>query len=257
MADRLRLTGTGDALGVPRTYCDCAVCAEARTSGANRRGRCSALLLAAGGRAWIDCGPDWRAQMEACGLREIETVVLTHAHHDHMGGLPDLADVCRWTGRPARVLAPAATLAEVRRRFDWVERHLELAVLDGTVHLAGYRLQAWEVCHGRNGRSHALRWERPGYAWAYCPDSIRLSAAERAPLRGLDLLVLGTAYPLEEAPAERRSIYDMAEALELLADVQPRRAVFTHLSHGVDVRQHYGLPAHVTVARDGLEVSLA
>lgn len=257
MPDHLYLAGAGDALGVPRTYCTCPVCTEARTGGANRRLRCSAVLRSDAGAVWLDCGPDWRRQMEACGLREAPLVVLTHAHHDHIGGLPELADVCRWTGRPARVLAPAGTLEEVRRRYPWVANHLDLEPLHGPVDLAGYRLTAWEVNHGRNGRSHALRWERPDFAWAYCPDSIRLSPAEQAPLHGLDLLVLGTAYYQEQAPAPSRSMYDMVEALPLLAAVRPARTVFTHLSHGVDSRRDYGLPAHVVLARDGMEVALA
>lgn len=59
MADELIFTGSGDALGVPRVYCDCPVCTEARTTGQNHRRRCSALVRAKAGTFWLDCGPDW------------------------------------------------------------------------------------------------------------------------------------------------------------------------------------------------------
>ncbi|MFZ5826941.1 MAG: MBL fold metallo-hydrolase [Bacillota bacterium] len=256
MRDQLVLMGTGDALGVPRVYCECEVCQEARSTGANRRMRCSALLRGGGSDLLIDCGPDWRLQMERIGLRHVERVLITHGHHDHIAGLPDLWDAVRWTGRPVEVMAPAPALAEIQARFPWAVGGLNLVDLTAGASLLGWQVQAWEVNHGRNGRSFAFRFDRPGFAWAYCPDAIDLSPAQRAPLAGLDLLVLGTAYYEETAPRERRSLYSMVEALDLLAEVRPGRTVFTHLSHGVDSRSRYPLPDGVTVGHDGMVIQL-
>ncbi|MCG0238365.1 MAG: MBL fold metallo-hydrolase [Firmicutes bacterium] len=257
MAATLTFLGTGDAMGVPRVYCDCPVCTEARTSGRNRRRRPSALVRDGGGCLLIDCGPDWRLQMESVGLRAVDAVLVTHPHHDHIGGLPELADAVRWTGRPVPVAAAPRVLAEIQARYPWIGQYLVFTPLIGPAEFLGFRVTAWEVNHGHNGRSYGLRLERPGFAWAYVPDSIHLSPAEREPLRGLDLLVLGTAYYREEAPVATRSLYDMVEALALLAEVRPRRAIFTHLSHGVDLREPYPLPPEVTLAEDGMTVPLA
>jgi phosphoribosyl 1,2-cyclic phosphate phosphodiesterase len=257
MTDRLTLMGTGDALGVPRVYCDCPVCAEARTSGQNRRTRCSALMQGAAGSFWLDCGPDWRAQMESLALRRVEQVLLTHAHHDHIGGLPELYDHVRWTGQEVRVLGPASVLESVAARFPWAARGLGLTPLSPGLTVAGWGVSAWEVNHGRNGRSFAYRFDKPGYSWAYCPDSIDLNAAEQEPLRGLDRLILGTAFYNEDAPREHRSLYSMVEALSLLEVVRPGKTCFTHLSHGVDARVRYTLPEGVQVGHDGLVLSLS
>jgi len=255
--DRLTLLGTGDALGVPRVYCDCPVCTEARSTGANRRQRCSALLQTEAGPLLLDCGPDWRAQMETAGTREVDLVLLTHAHHDHAGGLPDLADAARWTRRKPQVFGPAAAIAEARELFPWTVNQLDYQVMTGPLVLRGWQVTPWEVSHGINGRAHAFRFSQPGRAWAYCPDSIALTAAEQEPLLGLDLLVLGTAYYQEQTPVGKRSLYDMVEALALLAAVRPKRAIFTHLSHGVDLRTVPRLPAHVRIGRDGQSTLLA
>ncbi|MFZ5817447.1 MAG: MBL fold metallo-hydrolase [Bacillota bacterium] len=256
MKDQVVLLGTGDALGVPRVYCDCGVCQEARGGGLNRRTRSSALVRGPAGTFLIDCGPDWRLQMEAVGLRHVEEILITHGHQDHIGGIPDLADSVRWTGLPVRVTGPERALEEVRSRFPWAARGLTWRALAGPLTVGGWAVNAWEVSHGRNGRSWAYRFERPGFAWAYCPDSIDLTPEERAPLHGLDLLILGTAYYDEPAPRSRRSLYSMVEAVALLEEVRPVRAVFTHLSHGVDLKAAYPLPPNVLVARDGMAVEL-
>jgi phosphoribosyl 1,2-cyclic phosphate phosphodiesterase len=257
MSDRLHFLGTGDALGVPRVYCDCAVCTEARRSGLNRRRRSSVALEADGSLLFIDCGPDFRSQMESLDLRWLDTVLITHAHHDHIGGLPDLADAARWVGKHPRVVAPAPVIPEIVARYPWLPRSQDFVEWTPETALLGYQIHTWEVCHGKNGRSWAYRFERPGFTWVYCPDSIRLAEPEWQPMQGADLLVLGTAYYKEDAPALSRSVYDMNEALDLLALVKPRRAVFTHLSHGVDRREAYPLPPHVTVAHDGLVLNLS
>ena len=96
--DTLVFLGTGDAMGVPRVYCSCETCMEARSSGDNARLRTS-VLIDNGSDFWIiDCGPDWRRQMELQGRRSMRRLLVTHPHFDHIGGLPEWADSCRTTG---------------------------------------------------------------------------------------------------------------------------------------------------------------
>ena len=46
------------------------------------------------------------------------------------------------------------------------------------------------------------------------------------------------------------------EAAELLDIVEPVRAVYTHMSHDVDMRKDYILPGNVTLAVTGLKLQL-
>ncbi|HEX2864211.1 MAG TPA: MBL fold metallo-hydrolase, partial [Deinococcales bacterium] len=96
--NRLVFLGAGDSQGVPRWWCGCPVCAEARETGRNARTRPSVLVLS-GGETWlVDPGPDFRAQAIRRGLDALSGVLVTHAHNDHILGLGDVLDFARWTG---------------------------------------------------------------------------------------------------------------------------------------------------------------
>ncbi|TDF93806.1 MBL fold metallo-hydrolase [Paenibacillus piri] len=261
--DCLTFWGTGDSMGVPRVYCSCEVCNEARTTGRNRRLRSSALLETDAGELLIDCGPEWRTQMERLGKKSIGHVLITHAHFDHIAGLPEWADACRWLREQGHVYAPSDVLLTLRRQFPWLENQLAYHDCSGGMEWGRWSIRPWKVCHGKNGYSYAYRFDKRAAgpaadccSWAYCPDAINLSEEQKVPLRGLRLLVLGTNFYEEHADKEGRSVYDMVEALGLLAEVQPQRTVFTHMSHGVDVRVGYPLPTAVTLAETGMKLTL-
>ncbi|GAA3405030.1 MBL fold metallo-hydrolase [Paenibacillus hodogayensis] len=254
--DQLIFLGTGDSMGVPRVYCTCPVCQEARSGGRNRRLRSSALLRTAEGELLLDCGPDWVEQMEGLGQRTLTRVLVTHPHHDHIAGLPEWFDACRWTRSRGTVFAPGIVFETIRRQYPWLEKKLAFVPNDGGMEFGGWQITPWEVCHGKNGYSFAYRFVKNGYAWAYCPDAIHLTEKQKKPLHGLNMLVLGTNFYKEEARVESRSVYDMKEALELLAEAKPQRVYFTHMSHGVDIDAGYPLPEHVTLASRELTVSL-
>lgn len=258
--ETLTFWGTGDSMGVPRVYCSCDLCTEARTTGGqNRRFRSSVLLDTAAGELLIDCGPEWRTQMELMEKRFIEHVLITHAHFDHIAGLPEWADACRWLRRKGHVYAPADVLQTLRGQFPWLENQLIFHDCGSGLDWGHWRIQPWKVCHGKNGFSYAYRFDRAGdspYSWAYCSDAINLSAEQKAPLFGLELLVLGTNFYKEDAEMATRSVYDMVEAVDLLEETRPGRALFTHMSHGVDIQENYKLPSNVTLALTGMSIDL-
>ncbi|MEK3873554.1 MULTISPECIES: MBL fold metallo-hydrolase [unclassified Paenibacillus] len=254
--DQLVFIGTGDAMGVPRVYCECEVCGEARSSGVNRRYRSLVSVEGEEGSFLIDCGPDWRTGMERRGQRFAERILVTHAHFDHIGGLPEWADACRWLNRRGQLYAPREVLDMIVRQYPWLGGNLDMHAADDGITLGGWQIRGWKVFHGKNGFSYAYRFEKNGFAWAYCSDSIALPEEQRAPLHGLDLLVLGTSFYREEAEFSTRSVYDVTEALELLRETRPKRTLFTHMSHDIDLRRDYGLPAGVAFARTGMSVWL-
>ncbi|MEV5028197.1 MBL fold metallo-hydrolase [Paenibacillus sp. LPE1-1-1.1] len=251
--------GTGDSMGVPRIYCDCEVCAEARNTGINRRLRSSVQIEDEdAGTVWIDCGPDFAKQLEAAELRKIDTLLITHAHFDHIGGLVEWADACRWTTKRGLAYAPSEVIKEILDRFPWLGNQIQFESFDQPIQLGKWQVSSWRVNHGKNGYAYAFRFENrdTGYKWVYCSDSIGLTDEQQAKLAALDLLVLGTSFYHEPFAYETRSVYDVLEAVELVRKWNPKRTLLTHMSHDIDLQKNYELPEQMRFAHTGLKIDL-
>ncbi|MBD2869797.1 MBL fold metallo-hydrolase [Paenibacillus arenilitoris] len=256
---KLIFRGTGDAMGVPRVYCECAVCEEARQSGRNRRFRSSAQLdIPGAGTVWIDCGPDFGKQLEAAKLRTIDVMLITHAHFDHIGGLPEYADACRWLKKRGTVYAPSEVIQEISARFPWLGNQIDFRSFDEPITLGDWKAASWRVNHGKNGYAYAFRFDHrsSGYRWAYCSDSIGLTEEQQKPLAGLDLLVLGTSFYREPFPYETRSVYDVTEAVGLTEKWGCKRTLLTHLSHDIDLEVAYPMPEGMQYAETGMAIAI-
>ena len=85
---RLTFLGTGTSTGIPVLRCHCEACTSVDPR--DRRRRCAAFLEADGRNILIDSGPDIRAQLLGIGSPDIDAVLITHTHYDHLGGIDDL-----------------------------------------------------------------------------------------------------------------------------------------------------------------------
>ncbi|MBB5235288.1 MBL fold metallo-hydrolase [Deinococcus budaensis] len=266
MSAALTFLGTADSKGVPRFWCACPVCTDARAGGVNRRTRSAALLrgVGQGGQPetlLLDAGPDLHAQLARLpGPLVPDAVLISHAHNDHLLGLGDLLDYVAYAGGRLRVYAPAEVVPQIAERFGYAFRRgspVQPLPQEGLDAL-GLRVRAFRVPHGANGHSHAFRLEGPGWAAAYVTDALDVPGDVAGTwLMGLDLLVLGTSFADESGVLRAgRSVYDVREALALPWARAARRVYLTHLSHGVDART-LGLPGGWSCAHDGLTVPLA
>jgi phosphoribosyl 1,2-cyclic phosphate phosphodiesterase len=253
----LRFLGTSDSQGVPRWWCSCSVCTEARTTGKNARTRPSVLLESDNQKILIDAAPEFRLQVTRERIDSIDAVILTHAHNDHILGLGDVADFARWTKKVIPVYAPLEVIPQIQERFPYLTKGnypklIPFEFLDDSRVFSSYQMTSHKVPHGFNGFSYGLCFANESMCWAYIPDSINLQ--DLTPWRNLDLLILGTSFYKEEARLENRSVYDVREALGLIAELQPKQAIFTHLGHGVDSRKV--APQKTQYAFDGLSIAL-
>ena len=84
----LTFLGTGTSQGIPVIACDCEVCTSDDPH--NTRLRTSAMLSVNAKNIVIDVGPDFRQQMLANQVKDIDSVLITHEHNDHIIGMDDV-----------------------------------------------------------------------------------------------------------------------------------------------------------------------
>ena len=85
---QITFLGTGTSTGIPMIACNCEVC----TSSDNRdkRLRSSILLQSNHTTLVVDTTPDFRYQMLRSHTTQLDAVLLTHPHKDHLAGLDDI-----------------------------------------------------------------------------------------------------------------------------------------------------------------------
>jgi phosphoribosyl 1,2-cyclic phosphate phosphodiesterase len=88
----LTFLGTGTSVGVPVIGCKCAVCTSQDPR--NRRLRSSVWLRAGGVSVLVDSGPDLRAQALREDMCDLDAVLYTHSHLDHVAGFDELRAFC-------------------------------------------------------------------------------------------------------------------------------------------------------------------
>src|SRR4030095_6003886 len=110
--------GTGTSHGVPMIGCDCDVCRSADPR--DKRFRPSIYVQFPGGvSVLVDTTPDLRTQALQHDLRRVHSVLITHAHADHIRGLDEVRRFNALSGASMPIHADEGTLAAVRRLFDY------------------------------------------------------------------------------------------------------------------------------------------
>jgi phosphoribosyl 1,2-cyclic phosphate phosphodiesterase len=259
---KITVLGSGSSGGVPLVGCACAVCRS--TNPKNRRLRVSIVVESTTTRILVDASPDLRAQLLASGFTKFDAVIFTHAHADHMHGIDELRSINHQIQAPLDCYSDAATLAEARTRFGYafgpladlpgghyvvpVLRQREV-VLGRPFRIGDIEVVGFEQMHGGD-RMPTLGLRFGGFA--YSTDVKTLDATAFATLAGVDTWVVDC---LQENPNWAHS--HLAQTLDWIGQVAPRRAVLTHMNHRVEYDDWRArLPAHVEPAFDGMVLEI-
>jgi phosphoribosyl 1,2-cyclic phosphate phosphodiesterase len=261
---KLTFLGSGTSHGVPMIGCSCRTCVS--TDPRDSRTNASLLVQIRGKNILIDCGRDFRQQALRHRLERVDYVLLTHTHFDHIAGIDDLR-VFNRHGNPIPLFGSSEHLAYLRTYiyhylFDPDIQQgggvtgLDLVAVGERFALDEVQFETLPVLHG----------ELPvtGYRFGRCAYLCDVSCIPEPTLKklyDLDVLILGA---LRHTP--HKTHFTLAQALEVVAEVKPRRAFFTHLCHEVlhgevePMFQQTGGPyytrADVHLAFDGLSLEL-
>jgi phosphoribosyl 1,2-cyclic phosphate phosphodiesterase len=210
-----------------------------------------------GPRLLIDTTPDLRQQALRHPFSEVDAVLYTHAHADHILGLDELRRFNLERGGPVPCYATAETWTTILQTFSYafdglprlgggvprVARH-EIA---GPFRVAGTAVVPIALLHGQ---MPVLGFRFGDFA--YLTDCNVILDDAWPLLRGLDTLVLDA---LRDRP--HTTHFSLEEALAAAARIGATRTYFTHMTHELGYAATCArLPGGTSLAYDGLRLDV-
>jgi phosphoribosyl 1,2-cyclic phosphate phosphodiesterase len=252
---RVTFLGTGTSIGVPVITCDCPVCLSEDPR--DQRLRTSVLIETKGCTFVVDCGPDFRIQMLRERVRNLDAVLFTHEHRDHIAGLDDVRAFNYVLNKKIDIYGTKQVMEMIRTEFPYIfsdSRYFGAPQL--TVHhttdqpfsIRGVEFIPIRVMHEKL----PVTGFRVG-DFTYITDASYISEEEKKKVNGSRIIVLNAL-----RNSTHVSHFSVGEAVEILQQWKPEAAFLTHLSHFVGLHEEVNskLPDFVQLAYDGLVLNI-
>ena len=235
--------------------CNCKVCSSSDTR--DKRLRTSAMIEDEQSRIIIDAGPDFRYQMLRADVRDIDAILLTHQHTDHIMGLDDVRAFNYFCRKSIPVWATEGVQRVVRKNFDYAFSEPRYPgapeITLNTIGHEPFRIGTLDIIP-----IHGFHLSLPVVGFrvgdiAYLTDFNRISDSEVEKLKGLKVFVVNAL-----RHQRHLSHFSLSGAMELARKVGAEQTYFTHMSHqiGLHAEQDALLPAGFNFAYDGLIVEV-
>ena len=248
---KITFLGTGTSSGVPMIACNCEVCTSPDKK--DKRLRSSILVQSKTTTLVVDTTPDFRYQMLRADVKNLDAVVFTHPHKDHIAGLDDIRAYNFFSDKPMEVYANALTEEALRREFVYIfSEHrypgipkINMNTITTEPFLVGdIPITPIVVYH--------LKMPVLGFRFGkftYITDANRIDENEKQKIIGSEVIVLN-------ALRKERHIshFNLDEAVMLAQELKIPKTYFTHISHQLGRHQDVNneLPSNIELAWDGL-----
>lgn len=250
------LVGTGTSQGVPNIGCKCKTCLSKNPK--NKRLRVSAYIEVDGLKILIDTSIDFRQQMLKYNIDDIDVVLFTHHHVDHILGMDDLRQINQRLDKFIDIYGTEITMDEIKMTFRYA-MNLKLISYKAVplVHfhtqenkkfkIKNTEITPVEVMHGKL-KIFGYRIRN----FAYITDASSISADELEKLKGLDVLILNA---LRRRPHPTH--FNLEQAVSIARYLKPKKTFFTHITHDLNHNEiNKTLPDNIRLAYDGLELKI-
>lgn len=250
---KVTILGCGASGGVPLITGDWGSCNPNNQK--NRRRRASVLVQTKGKNILIDTSPDLRMQLLDAGINNIDLVLYTHDHADHVGGLDDLRQIYARHLKPIPAYADHGTLNRLRHSYRYALVTIDPlypAFLDGreledTIEFEGIQIYPYLQYHGHRSSF--------GYRigdFAYSTDLIELPEESYDVLKDVKIWVVDC---LRDEP--HISHAHVEQTLKMIKKVRPKQAILTHMTPQLDYDDiNSRTPENVIPAYDGMVLEL-
>lgn len=250
---KITFLGTGTSQGVPVISCKCNVCTSEDSR--DKRLRVSILVETKTETFTIDCGPDFRYQMLRANVQDLDAIVFTHEHKDHVAGLDDIRPFNYLMNKHIDIYAVPRVQAALHREFAYIFADSGYFGLP-KVKLHNIDSEPFYVGHTKLIPIEVMHHLMPvlGYRigdFTYITDAKTISESSIERIKGTKILVVNALQRREHL-----SHFTLAEAVEFAEKIGAEKTYFTHLSHHMGLHKDVSeeLPDGLFVAYDGMEI---
>ena len=237
--------------------CDCPVCRSLDPR--DQRLRVSVHIAVEGRSLVIDTGPDFRQQMLRARITQLDAVLFTHEHKDHTAGLDDIRAFNFRQQQEMPVFAEPRVIRQLQQEFAYIFAEQKYpGVPQVSLHPIESDTAPFDVQGLTVQPIRALHYRLPvlGFrlgGFVYLTDANYLAPETLDLLRGADTIVLNA---LRKEP--HISHFTLAQAVDILEELAPRRAYLTHISHQLGRHREVEseLPSWIRLAYDGLKIEV-
>ena len=248
---KVKIIGTGTSQGVPVIACSCQVCQS--TDPNDKRLRAAALIDVDGVSIVIDAGPDFRQQMLREKVKNIDAILITHEHRDHIAGLDDVRAFNFMNQKPVDIYAEARVQEAIKSDFAYSFADKKYPG-SPQINLHELTLDPFEIKGVKIIPIRVFHYKLPVYGFrigdfSYITDANYISEEEMEKLHGTKYLVINALRKRSHI-----SHYSLSESLEIIKELSPKRAYITHISHQMGLHHDVNeeLPQGISLAYDGL-----
>jgi len=252
---KITFLGTGTSQGVPIIGCDCKVCKSKDPKDNRLR---ASILIETNRRTFIlDTGPDFRYQMLRENKGDLDAVIYTHEHRDHIAGLDDV--------RPINFLKQKTIdLYGEERVLDALKQMMPYAFGDNKypgvpeLNLNTITNQPIDIKGETFIPIRAYHYKLPvlGFRigdFTYITDANYIPEEEKEK-------IIGTKYLVINALRQKKHIshFSLNEACEIIREFSPRKGFITHIGHqmGLTAEVDKQLPENIQLSYDGLQIEV-
>jgi len=252
---KITFLGTGTSQGVPIIACPCRVCNSIDPK--DKRLRSSVMIEDDRKVYVIDTGPDFRYQMLRAKVKQLDGVIFTHEHKDHIAGFDDIRAFNYILKKRIDVYATDRVQQAIRREFPYIFENLSYPGIP-QINLHTITKEPFTINKTRFTPIEVMHHKLPvlGFRigdFSYVTDANFIAEEEKEKIKGSKVLVLNAL-----RREEHISHFTLQEAIDLANELGCEKTYFTHISHQLGLHREVEkeLPSTIALAYDGLELIL-
>lgn len=215
-------------------------------------------MVETGGNTFvIDTGPDFRQQMLRESVEDVDAILFTHEHKDHIAGMDDVRGFNFRHKKAMPVYCSERVFEALTREFHYIfskDKYPGIPEINvNVIHNIPFAINRTMILP-----IAVMHAKMPVFGFrindfVYITDANYISAEEKKKIAGCKILVINAL-----RKEKHISHFSLQEALNLIDELKPEKAYLTHISHQLGLHKDVEkeLPPNVFLSYDGLKMEL-